>query len=61
MTEEQLKEIDVKAKGDADASAEFADASPFPDPNELMDDIYWETDNPQEKTSSVTMFFETPS
>ena len=61
MTEEQLKEIDVKAKGDADASAEFADASPFPDPNELMDDIYWETDNPQEKTSSGTMFFETPS
>ena len=61
MTEEQLKEIDVKAKGDADASAEFADASPFPDPNELMDDFYWETDNPQEKTSSGTMFFETPS
>jgi hypothetical protein len=28
---------------------------------ELMDDIYWETDNPAEKTSSGTMFFETPS
>ena len=61
ITEEQIKEIDGKAKGDADASAEFADASPFPDPKELMDDIYWETDNPAEKTSSGTMFFETPS
>jgi pyruvate dehydrogenase E1 component alpha subunit len=61
ITEEQIKEIDVKAKGEADASAEFADASPFPDPSELMDDIYWETDNPAEKTSSGTMFFETPS
>ncbi len=61
ITDEQIKEIDGKAKGDADASAEFADASPFPDPKELMDDIYWETDNPAEKTSSGTMFFETPS
>ena len=61
ITEEQIKGIDEKAKGEADASAEFADASPFPDPMELMDDIYWETDNPAEKTSSGTMFFETPS
>ena len=61
ITDEEIKEIDGKAKGDADASAEFADASPFPDPMELMDDIYWETDNPAEKTSSGTMFFETPS
>ena len=61
ITDQEIKEIDGKAKGDADASAEFADASPFPDPMELMDDIYWETDNPAEKTSSGTMFFETPS
>ncbi len=61
ITEEQVKEIDLKAKGDADASAEFADASPYPDPAELMDDVYWETDNPKEKKSYGTMFFETPS
>jgi pyruvate dehydrogenase E1 component alpha subunit len=60
ISEDQLKEIDIKAKGDADASAEFADASPYPDINELMDDIYWETDNPNKKTSEGTMFFETP-
>ena len=61
ITEEQVKEIDLKAKEDADASAEFADASPYPDPSELMDDVYWETDNPKEKKSYGTMFFETPS
>jgi len=33
---------------------------PYPEANELMDDIYWETDNPDKKTSQGTMFFETP-
>jgi pyruvate dehydrogenase E1 component alpha subunit len=61
ISEDQIKSIDKKAKGDAEASAEFADASPYPESEELMDDIYWETDNPQEKTSLGTMFFETPS
>ena len=61
ITEDQIKTIDNRAKGDADASAEFADASPYPDPSELMDDIYWETDNPDKKTSQGTMFFETPA
>ena len=61
ISEEQIKVIDAKAKGDAEASAEFADASPYPEPHELMDDIYWETDNPLEKKSLGTMFFETPA
>jgi len=61
ITEDQIKTIDNRAKGDANASAEFADASPYPDPSELMDDIYWETDNPDKKTSQGTMFFETPA
>ena len=42
-------EIDKLAKEEANASAEFAAASPDPDPSELMDDIYWETDNPEQK------------
>ena len=60
LTEESALEIDRLAKEEADASAEFAQASPLPDPTELMDDIYWETDNPANKTSQGTMFFETP-
>ena len=59
-SEDQLKEIDNKAKDDAEASAQFADASPNPQPAELMEDIYWETDNPEKKQSLGTMFFETP-
>ena len=59
-SEDQLKEIDNKAKDDAEASAQFADASPNPEPAELMEDIYWETDNPEKKQSLGTMFFETP-
>jgi len=59
-SEDQLKEIDNKAKDDAEASAQFADASPNPEPAELMDDVYWETDNPEKKQSLGTMFFETP-
>ena len=58
LTEDQAKEIDQGAKDESDASAEFALASPFPDPSELMDDVYWESDNPAEKTSSGTLFFE---
>ena len=61
LTDEKALELDQSAKDEANASAEFASASPFPEPDELMDDIYWETDNPAEKTSSGTMFFETPS
>lgn len=61
ITQEEIKDIDSKAKGDADASAEFADASPFPEVTELMDDIYWETDNPNQKSSTGTMFFEIPN
>jgi pyruvate dehydrogenase E1 component alpha subunit len=53
-------EIDQRAKEEAAGSADFAQASPLPEPEELMDDIYWETDNPTDKTSEGTMFFETP-
>jgi len=58
LTEDKAKEIDQAAKDESDASAEFAIASPFPAPSELMDDVYWESDNPTEKTSSGTLFFE---
>ena len=61
LTEEKANDLDNSAKDEAEAAAEFAVASPFPDVAELMDDVYWETDNPDQKTSSGMMFFETPS
>ena len=60
LTEDRALEIDKLAKEEANASAEFAAASPDPDPSELMDDIYWETDNPELKTSEGRIFFEHP-
>jgi len=60
LTTQQAEDIDKAAKEESDAAAEFALASPFPDPSELMDDVYWETDNPSESSSEGTMFFETP-
>ena len=60
LSEEKASEIDRLAKEEADASAEFASASPFPEPNELMDDIYWETDKGEPADNGSTMFFETP-
>ena len=59
LTETQAQEIDKSAKEESDASAEFALASPFPDPTELMDHIYWESDHPEDKSSEGTLFFET--
>jgi len=58
MTDEDSKALDQSAKDEAEASAEFAIASPFPETSELMDDVYWETDNPEHKTSSGKLFFE---
>tara|TARA_B100001093_G_scaffold372455_1_gene357397 strand:+ start:2743 stop:3909 length:1167 start_codon:yes stop_codon:yes gene_type:complete len=59
LTDEKFNELDKQAKDEAEASAEFAHASPLPDPAELMDDVYWETDHPDEKKSEGTIFFET--
>ena len=60
LSEEKAQEIDKRAKDEAGASAEFATASPYPDPQELMDDVYWETDNPEQRTSEGRIFFEQP-
>jgi pyruvate dehydrogenase E1 component alpha subunit len=42
LTEEELKEIDAKARADSQAAADFADESPFPGPEELYEHVYAE-------------------
>ena len=39
-TEEDLEAIDRKAVDDVEEAARFANESPFPDPSELMTDVY---------------------
>ncbi len=58
ITNEKIQALDQSAKDEADASVDFALASPFPDISELMDDVYWETDNPDHKHSEGEIFFE---
>jgi pyruvate dehydrogenase E1 component alpha subunit len=54
-----MAKIDEEARAEADASAKFADDSPFPTPESILQDIYWEEDNRSEKTNSEgRIFFE---
>ncbi len=55
--EETLNEIDAIAKDEALKSTEFAEQSPFPPASDIQADVYWETDNPEERTSRGTLFF----
>lgn len=56
-TEEELKKIDREAQAEADASAEFAKASPYPEPESIFEDVYWEVDNKTEAGSTGRHFF----
>ena len=55
--EPAANKIDEEARAEADASATFADESPFPPAEEIFRDVYWETDNPDKRTSQGKMFF----
>ena len=58
LTTELALSLDQAAKDEAEASADFAQSSAYPDISELMDDVYWETDHPDKKTSMGSIFFE---
>ena len=51
-------EIDQAARAEADLAADFADASPFPSPDDIQKDVYWEADNPAERKSQGRLFFD---
>lgn len=45
LTEAAATQIDQEALKEAEDAGVFAEQSPFPDPSELFDDVYWEVDN----------------
>ena len=55
--EDILKQINTEAKDEAEKSTQFAEQSPFPPVSDIQADVYWETDNPDERTSQGTLFF----
>ncbi|MGF1482938.1 MAG: pyruvate dehydrogenase (acetyl-transferring) E1 component subunit alpha [Opitutales bacterium] len=59
LDDDKVEAIDKSARSEADAAAEFADQSPFPPPESILEDIYWEEDNRTEETPSRgTIIFE---
>jgi len=58
LTEDLIKEIDQAARNEAEASVEFAEASPWPTIEDIQRDVYWETDNPSKRTSAGRLFFD---
>ncbi|OHE75192.1 MAG: pyruvate dehydrogenase (acetyl-transferring) E1 component subunit alpha [Verrucomicrobia bacterium RIFCSPHIGHO2_12_FULL_41_10] len=57
LTETALEAMDEEIKAEAAASAEFAEASPWPDPESIFTDIYYEVDNDTEAGRTGTHFF----
>lgn len=58
LTEELIEKIDAEAKAEADLAADFAEASPFPTPDDIQTDVYWEIDNADKRTSKGRLFFD---
>lgn len=56
-TEEELKDIDKAARDEADAAAQFADDSPFPDAEDITKDVYWSVDNKESEINQGRIFF----
>jgi len=57
LTEKSAKEIDNAAKDEAAASVKYADESPAPTVESIMDDVYWESDNNTEASKVGRHFF----
>ena len=58
VTEAIIEQIDNEAKAEADLAADFAEASPFPTPDDIQKDVYWEADNADKRTSKGRLFFD---
>jgi pyruvate dehydrogenase E1 component alpha subunit len=49
MTEAEFKAMDKKIKAEVEECVKFAEESPSPDPKELYEDVYYQTDYPYVK------------
>jgi pyruvate dehydrogenase E1 component alpha subunit len=58
LTDEIIKQIDDSARAEAETSAQFAEQSPYPTLEDIKKDVYWEIDNPQDKKSVGSLFFD---
>jgi pyruvate dehydrogenase E1 component alpha subunit len=58
LTAGLIEQIDQAARAEAEAAAEFAEASPYPAVEDIQQDVYWEADHPSERKSGGRLFFD---
>lgn len=58
LTDALIEQIDTEARAEADAAADFSEASPYPTVEDIQKDVYWEVDNPEKRTSQGRLFFD---
>ena len=58
LTEPLIKQIDDNARAEAETSAQFAEESPWPTVDDIKKDVYWEIDNPADRKSTGSLFFD---
>jgi pyruvate dehydrogenase E1 component alpha subunit len=58
LTTELIQKIDESARAEAETSAQFAEASPYPSLEDIKKDVYWEIDNPADRKSVGALFFD---
>jgi pyruvate dehydrogenase E1 component alpha subunit len=57
LDEDGIAALDKEAKEEAAAAARFAEASPFPELEDITRDVYWEVDNDTESGRTGRHFF----
>ncbi len=57
ITQAEYETMDQAAKDEAEASVQFAEQSPYPPEESILQDVYWEEDNRNEKTTSQGVIF----
>jgi pyruvate dehydrogenase E1 component alpha subunit len=57
ITDAQVKEIYKAATAEAEASMDFSEASPYPEPETIFEDVYWEVDNKTTAGATGRHFF----
>lgn len=58
LDDDQIAKIDAAARAEADAAADFADASPPPTVEDISKDIYWEQDAPADQRTKGRLLFD---
>ncbi|MCC5790208.1 MAG: pyruvate dehydrogenase (acetyl-transferring) E1 component subunit alpha [Opitutales bacterium] len=57
LTEEDADQISKEARDEANESADFANESPYLDKEEILTDVYWESDNDRDEIQKGRIFF----